>query len=400
MAKKNKIDSKDLQEIVKIITDVTLGITDITEDMQNRILKPVPPVKKIIGGFSSVSYNGIRSLTKIIGSSVSKTINEVASSKEPSSVSVEKTAAISALNGAVGNYLVDSENALAISMQFRYQGKTLTFDQKQIEESYQKTNGKILLLIHGLCMSDLQWEQENHNHGEKLAEELDLTPVYLYYNSGLHISKNGQQLSDMIEQLLNNWPVAVEELHLLTHSMGGLVARSAYHYGETAEKKWTSHVKSLVFLGTPHHGSPLEKLGNYVDQLLEVIAFAKPFAKLGKIRSEGITDLRNGNLLDEDWEGRDRFESQSDYRTPVPLPSAVNCYAIAALLGEKDKKLKNHLMGDGLVPVESALGKHANPTFQLTFNEGNAVIIYECGHLDLLHHPEVYHQLKTWLSAQ
>jgi hypothetical protein len=54
-----------------------------------------------------------------------------------------------------------------------------------------------------------------------------------------------------------------------------------------------------------------------------------PLARLGKIRSAGITDLRYGNLVDEDWEGRDRFAGDGDRRRAIPLPEGVACYAIA-----------------------------------------------------------------------
>lgn len=396
MAKKKPFDARDAQEILKIITDVTLGITDITEDMQNRILEPVPLVKKVVGGISSISYSGIRSLTKIIGSGVSMTLNEVASKKEVT-ISPEKTAAISALNGAVGNYLTMSDNALAISMRLRYRGQPLVLNAKEIKKVYEKSNGKILLMVHGLCMSDLQWTREEHNHGELLAEELDLTPVYLHYNSGLHISENGQELSELLEQLINNWPHEVEELHLIGHSMGGLLCRSAYHYGTLAEKNWTKHVNTLAFLGSPHHGSPLEQLGSFVDQLLDAISYAKPFARLGKIRSEGITDLRNGNLITEDWKDKDRFESLEDTRTPIPLPNGVNCYSIAGILAKEENKLSATVLGDGLVYLDSAFGKHKNPDFQLQFDESSTHVVYECGHMELLNNANVYSKLKTWL---
>lgn len=70
------------------------------------------------------------------------------------------------------------------------------------------------------------------NHGERLAAELGLTPIYLRYNSGLHVSQNGRELALQLEQLLGHWPVPVEEVSVLAHSMGGLVMRSAAHYAQ------------------------------------------------------------------------------------------------------------------------------------------------------------------------
>lgn len=105
--------------------------------------------------------------------------------------------------------------------------------------------------------------------------------------------------------------------------MGGLVSRSAIHYGQQQQKLWTKHLKKIIFLGTPHHGAPLEQAGNFLDVILEAIPYAKPFARLGKIRSAGVTDLRYGNLLDEDWQNNDRFKMQGDQRKNISLPEQV-----------------------------------------------------------------------------
>jgi hypothetical protein len=64
--------------------------------------------------------------------------------------------------------------------------------------------GKLLLMIHGLCRNDLQWDSQYEgsdvNHGERLAGELGLTPIYLRYNTGLHVSQNGRELAQQLEQ--------------------------------------------------------------------------------------------------------------------------------------------------------------------------------------------------------
>ncbi len=197
----------------------------------------------------------------------------------------------------------------------------------------------------------------------------------------------------MLEQLVCRWPVPVEEIVIVAHSMGGLVSRSAVHYGIKAKHTWTKRLKKMIFLGTPHHGAPLERAGNYIDLILEATPYAKPFARLGKIRSAGITDLRHGNLVDEDWEGMDRFESHRDQRTPVPLPHGIACYSIAATTGKENMDLA----GDGLVSLKSALGQHKKADKDLRFKSSRISIVYETNHMDLLNNPEVFNQIKTWL---
>ena len=139
--------------------------------------------------------------------------------------------------------------------------------------------------------------------------------------------------------------------------MGGLVTRSTLHYAKKQNQNWAKSLKKVVFLGTPHHGSPIEKIGNYLDLVLATVPYANPFAKLGKIRSAGVTDLRYGNIIDKDWKNKNRFELKSDDRQTIQLPKEIEFYAIAGVLSNK----LNNLLGDSLVDLKSALGKHKNP---------------------------------------
>ncbi|HEX9180196.1 MAG TPA: alpha/beta hydrolase, partial [Burkholderiales bacterium] len=291
-----------------------------------------------------------------------------------------------------------SGNPLAIPMRLRRGGHPLALERGLLAAAIPEATGRLLVLAHGICMNDLQWRREGHDHGAALARDLGCTPVYLHYNSGLHISANGRAFADTLEELVREWPVPLEELTILCHSMGGLVARSACHYGRLAGHGWLRHLSSLVFLGTPHHGSPLERAGNWVDVLLGASPYSAPLARVRKIRSAGVTDLRYGNLLDEDWEGQDRFARAGDRRRPVPLPEGVACYAIAATAEAVRSRVAAVLPSDGLVPLDSALGRHRNPELALDFTEDRCWIAADTGHFDLLHRPEVYARIREWLA--
>jgi len=158
----------------------------------------------------------------------------------------EKEVIRSVLNGVGGDYLEEKENPLKITMQFRHQTKTLPLDSKSIQQVY-TANGKILLMVHGLCMNDIQWTRKEHNHGETLAKYLNKAPIYLHYNSGLHISKNGQNLNELLEDLVIHWSVPVEEIVIIAHSIGGLVTRSALYYGQKQKKHGQKILKKLFF---------------------------------------------------------------------------------------------------------------------------------------------------------
>jgi len=240
-----------------------------------------------------------------------------------------------------------------------------------------------------------QWQRHGHDHGAMLARDLGFAPLYLHYNTGLHVSTNGRALAALLEELVLAWPIPVTELTILAHSMGGLVSRSACHVAEEAGLSWRGKLRAIAFLGTPHHGAPLERGGSWIDTLLAVSRYSAPLARLGKIRSAGVTDLRFGSVLDEHWQGRDRFVRGADPRAALKLPDGVACYAVAATTAAAPI---DPLPGDGLVPVDSALGRHAVPELLLRFSEDDQWIGFGMNHLDLLSSLEVYAKLREWLA--
>jgi len=180
--------------------------------------------------------------------------------------------------------------------------------------------------------------------------------------------------------------------------MGGLVARSAIHQASEAGMAWPRQLRQMVFLGTPHHGAPLERGGRIVDTLLGISPYVAPFARLGQARSAGITDLRFGNLQDADWQHRDRHTQRHDDRVPTPLPEGVRCYFVAATTASAAGSLRSTVIGDGLVPLASALGKHRSPALALKVPKSHRLIATSANHWDLLSRGDVYSQLRKWLA--
>jgi pimeloyl-ACP methyl ester carboxylesterase len=308
----------------------------------------------------------------------------------------EREAIVAALNGVLGDHLAATDNPLAITMAFRHAGRALELERFAMRSHLPAATPRLLVLLHGLCMNDLQWHRAGHHHGEVLARELGYTPIHLHYNSGLSVSTNGRILALLMERLFDAWPVPIERLTLLGHSMGGLVARSAIHHGALIQRgglRWPTRVNDLVCLGTPHQGAPLERAGHGVDVLLSAAPYAAPLARLGRLRSAGINDLRWGNVVS----GRGGDDG-SQPSAPVALPSGTRCFAIAANLGTEAGSLKGKLLGDGLVPVASALGKHTEPERRLAFAPDAQAVVHETGHLDLLSSGEVFGVLRRWLG--
>ena len=420
----------------RMATDAATGLTELVQALHTRIAKTPtklggPLVAGAVNGVTDLVYAGVRGVTRAVGGGLDVALAQLGPLLAPTDASSAATETVppprtretllAALNGVLGDYLADTANPLEIRMAIRRRGVPLVHAREELSKALGSPQPRIVVLLHGLCMCDLQWERATiiegiagapHDHGVELERDLGCSSVYLNYNSGQHISTNGRLLAAQLESLLAAWPVAIESVDIVGHSMGGLVARSALHYGTLADHAWTRHLRGMVFLGSPHHGSPLERGGHWIDVLLRSTPYTTPFTRLGRVRSAGITDLRHGSTLDEDWHGRDRFAHGHDTRLPLPLPDGIACFAIAATTARRpvgderdvvavDSSASNldALPGDGLVPVASALGRHADPRFMLRFAASHQCIAWDTGHLDLLSSKSVYRQLRQWLGG-
>ena len=386
-----------LRGATKLTVDTLIGVVDIVESMHRRIstfggLFAGGELERT-SGLTGFVYSNIRTITTFVGEGLDLALSRFASELGEIESSQTRQALLAVLNGVIGDYLEKTHNPLAIPMRLRQAGEPCRIDENALQEA----RGRVLLMIHGSCGNDLQWLRKNQNHGAQLAEEFGYLPVYLHYNSGRHISENGADLSELLEDLVTEYP-AIEELTILAHSMGGLVARSACFHAEHHDQRWHTHLKKIFFLATPHHGALLERSGNWVDYLLEISPYSAPISRLGKIRSAGVTDLRYGNLCHQDWAGRERFKLGPDTRCPVPLPEDVDCYTVAATNGGSPNHLGDHIVGDGLVQLDSALGRHKDPQMALAFPESHQLILRKLTHLDVLSDPRVYDALKEWLA--
>lgn len=400
-AKKPRNHVDDLRGAAKLAVDATNGVTSVVETMHHTIAsgpailgKPLELPSRVVTG---LVYRSIRGVTEVAGKGIDLFLAQLAplldASPAERAPSRERDALVAAVNGVVGDTLEETGNPLAITMRIRSGGVALDLDRESLRAALPAVTGKLLLLVHGSSMSD-QWGRKGHDHGAALARDLGFTPVYLHYNSGRHVSTNGRELAALLEQLVSAWPVPMEAFAIVGHSMGGLVARSACHYAELAGHGWRAKLQKLVCIGTPHHGAPLERGGNLFEVLLGVSRYSAPLATLGKLRSAGVTDLRFGSTLDEEWQGRDRFAPGADPRTELALPEGVACYAMA---GTKTAQPGGVLLGDGLVPVASALGRHEKGALDLGFPEARRHLAYGTGHFDLLGEA-AYPKLREWLA--
>lgn len=397
-----QLRASDLRGVARLATQATTGISRVAEGVHQSVLGTLGlPGGEQPGqarGLTGLIYQSIRGVTRLVDAGLQASLARLEPFFEPdvppTAVQWEREAVLAALNGVMGDRLQRDDNPLCTRMGFYRHGVPLSVPALAASGA---ATGKLLVLVHGLCMNDLQWQHQGHDHGAYLAEALGYTPVYLRYNSGLHICANGAELSTQLEQLVAAWPVPVAEIAVLGHSMGGLVARSACAQAAPGAA-WLARLRHLVFLGTPHHGAPLARAGQWVHALLGRSVYSRPFTRLAGLRSAGITDLRYGHVLESDWLGRDRFHQSPDLRTPVPLPDGVAAYSVAATLAGQRSRAAERLVGDGLVPLHSALGVHDDAKHSIRFAKSHQAVFYRLGHLELLGDVAVARRIAQWLA--
>lgn len=305
------------------------------------------------------------------------------------------------LNGVVGDYLHQQGNPLAVRMGFYASGKPLTLTPEALSSTCPNMTSRICILIHGLVCDETIWnygESGRANYGVFLQRDLGYTPFYLRYNTGRHISENGRNLDQLMNELIAALPVAAQEIIFITHSMGGLVTRSACGYGLQQDSAWIPKVRKLFYLGSPHLGAPLEKFGNAAAFVLK--NFPRPYIKIIgdaiNVRSSGIKDLRFGYVSDGDWAGRDPDLFLKNNKNSLPLMDGASHYVITARLTQNPRHPVSRWFGDALVRTPSALGRSRRRDHFLAFPACHHREYPAMGHMKMTHSPEVYAQIRQW----
>jgi len=400
----------------KLVKDMHEGIAG----RPFRILGPAAaPARVIHDGVSRAVYDGVLGGLRGAARRGAQAAARRAEADGPAlGTQLRGSLVLGALNGLYGHHLVERESELALSMKIRRHGAEVPAEPETLRAAFPDATSRIVVFVHGLCETDDAWRlaprgaraadrpagrlaprgeepADRRTYGERLQDELSFTPVSLRYNTGLRVSANGRTLARLLDDVVAGWPVGVEELVLVGHSMGGLVARSACHYGEQEGLLFTDAVRHVFCLGTPHLGADLEKGANAVSWALTRLPETRAMANLLNARSVGIKDLRFGSCVEEDWCDCDPDEYLRDRCQEVPFLPDANYYFIAATLSAGPL---GTLIGDLLVRIPSASGRGNGKGRRIPFEVDNGHEITGLTHLDLLNHPMVYEQLRRWIT--
>jgi pimeloyl-ACP methyl ester carboxylesterase len=383
-------------------------IKDMHEGIAGRpfgVLGPwAAPVRVIHDGVSKAVYGGVQEgLRRAARRGAHAAARRAPDDEPPLESRPRGSLVLGALNGFYGHYLAGGRSELALSMQIRRGGASVVPEPAALRAAFPDATSRVVVFAHGLCETDAAWRiaargadrADRRSYGERLQDELSFTPVYLRYNTGLHVSDNGRALAGLLEALVSHWPVGVEELVLVGHSMGGLVARSACHYAEKDGLRFTDGVRHVFCLGTPHLGADLERGANALSWALGRLPETRAMANLINSRSLGIKDLRFGSCVEEDWCDCDVDEFLRDRCQEVPFLPDANYYFVCSNLYPGPL---GSWLGDLLVRVPSASGRGNGKGRRIPFEVDNGHELSGLNHFDLLNHPAVYEQLRTWIT--
>lgn len=312
---------------------------------------------------------------------------------------------LGALNGALGDRLPSTAASLAVPMALCVRDETGRFAPVPPAALAPVSPApRVVLLVHGLMGSPHAWSLGTRSPddprvelGRALSSALGVRVLYLRYNSGRHVSDNGRELAGQLEQLHAAWPGRLE-LDVVAHSMGGLVLRSALHYGLEAGHAWPHAVDRAILLGTPSHGAPLEQLTHVAAFILETIwnPWTKLVGKALNLRSAGIKDLRHGFCLEDDWRHVDQDVLRLQAPRPTRAPAHVRWFVAAGTRGEPERWFAK-LVGDGLVRTPSARGLGFGTPAPGVLPAAEVRVFAGTGHVALMSDPTVLEQVLEWL---
>ncbi len=396
------ITSSDLRGLSLLVADGVVETSRIVEHLHHSIASLALPLGRAprgsLSGISGLVYRSVRQIATLSGKGAGWALGRF--TPPVHSGKIDRDAWVSVLNGVMGDYLEARANPLAIGMQLFLGDQPLDCQQGLTGVQAPLARRRLLVSVHGLCLNESCWFRKGgeQNLPMGLEESRGYTPVFVRYNSGRHISDNGAQLAEALDCLRAIWPVPLDEIVLLGHSMGGLVACSACHHAELHGLAWLNEARAVITLGSPHQGAPLERIGAHVHQFLGFSPYSAPFSRLGRLRSAGITDLRFGNVRPEDWQGQDRFRPEPDARQSVRLADHIKPFAVAATLDSSARSLRSRTLGDGLVPVSSALGENRRPELCWPVPTHQKQVFRRLGHIDLIYQARVLYRLRQWLD--
>src|SRR5215211_9556267 len=396
----------EVRALIRLGFDELRGFTDsigtTQRDVAARAFRYVPagrPIRFVHDAVSSGVVGALGGATTATGRGAAALVARRPRSERPLSATLPGGFGLAVLNGLIGDRLEREGSPLQEPMSMRVDGLPVPPERAELARAFPQATPRLVVFVHGLMGEEHGWRlgvrKGRLDYGTRLAQERGFTPLHVRYNSGRHISENGRSLADLIAAVVAEWPVEVDEVALVGHSMGGLVSRSACHCAALEQAEWVGRVRHVISLGSPHMGAPLEQAAHMASYAANLLPETRMFSTFLRRRSSGIRDLRHGSLVDEDWRDRDPEALRAAACQEVPLlEGATHCF-VSATVTRSARHPLGRVIGDTLVLTNSASGRSRSR--KLGFDDEYGLHIGATNHIALLNHPAVYQKLREWL---
>lgn len=391
-------------ELLSLTVDqVVAPIEGMHRAISNRWLglagQRVDPVRRAYDGVVQTVYRTVRlggSALGAVGPAVISLLPRHRSTASPRGVRT-RSGIRAAANAVWGDQLAARGSRLAVPMQFRTShGDPIETTPSSLAAGFPEAGDRVVVLLHGLGETERCWRATDNSIGlPAVLDREGWSSVFVRYNTGLRISSNGEELASLLRSLEAHWPVPVESIALVGHSMGGLVTRSALEVGHDGQHDWVRKTRHLVALGSPHLGSPIEKGANALAWGLGHAKETRPLGDFLRSRSEGIKDLRFGTISKEDWDGVDADTVLQIAVDDVAPPAGIAQHFVAGVVTEDASHPIGAAVGDLIVRVGSATGQGRRRRVAAT----DLFVLGRQRHFDLPTDPAVHTQVRDWLAS-
>lgn len=368
-----------------VVACVVERVLEPVEGMHRAIAQPWISAADLITGVSPTYdlalrsvYGSIRAGTAVLGTVLDAHVKTEWSSADQ---------AVAVINGLWGDDLGRHHDRLATPMWLLDRQRTPLIFETEPVQTTEAAREHVAILVHGFAQSETCWHRAHGQRGllDTLGQDPEVTTLTLRYNSGRSIENNGAELASLLEELHRSWPVSIRSIGLVGFSMGGLVIATAYRTGRAAGHAWVDDLHDVVSIGSPHNGSPVEKLVHVASLGLGIAPQTRPLADFLNARSQGIKDLRHGAIFDPE---HDALELAAVLEEEAKTD--IDWHFVAGVITTDPTHPFGAIVGDLIVrPASSTAPRHVEPA--------NVHVVGGVRHADLLHEPPVVDTIVEWL---
>lgn len=309
---------------------------------------------------------------------------------------------LSLLNGMIGEYLEKENNPLSVQMGFYHRSSKLNLnDALETQVDFPLTN-KVVIFVHGLTNLENVWDYPpddgttssivshyidvfldsaapivEQSYGTKLQAEHGFTPLFLRYNSGLSLEKNGRNFSTLINKLVDKYPIKIEEIVLIGYGMGGQVISHAQYAADKSSATWLHSLSRCLYLGNIYESSILSMI-----------------LKLGSILMRQMPFYYNHQIADWLDQRSKQVQTDSQLNTQNRLANTAN--PVSLFLEDK----RHFFINCGLKPeYASSLSSNSVHVPQAAPLHSQNAYVEGISPMRLCYSDQIYNLLANWING-